>query len=182
MTRLPLNAVALAAELIKRSESDQAARHAWIAAERDDGGPLPAGHPALVEVHRVDEDNTAWLKAFVDEHGWPTFTTYGRDAGHAAWLLCQHTGDLEFMADCLTLMSLLLDDDLDEADPVYVAFLDDRVRMMRGEAQRYGTQWQSVDGGPATLWNLDGTRADVDARRAALGMGPIQEPASSVGV
>jgi hypothetical protein len=79
------------------------------------------------------------------------------------------------MADCLTLMSLLLDDDLDEVDPVDVAYLDDRVRMMRGEAQRYGTQSQSVDGGPVTLWNLDGTRAEVNARRAALGMEPIGE-------
>ena len=176
MTRLPLNTAALAAELVKRSDADQAARHAWIAAERDLGGPLPADHAARVAVHRVDADNTAWLQAFVAEHGWPTFTTFGRDAGRAAWLLCQHAGDLEFMTECLTLMSLLIDDDLNEVDPVDVAYLDDRVRMMRGEPQRYGTQSQSVDGGPETLWHLDGTRADVDARRAALGMGPIQAP------
>ncbi|MBO3752978.1 hypothetical protein J5X84_43615 [Streptosporangiaceae bacterium NEAU-GS5] len=59
-------------ELLRRKAVDQEMR-------RSDS-PDPA----------VDEDNTRWLEAVVEERGWPLVSQVGEEAAFAAWLLAQH--------------------------------------------------------------------------------------------
>lgn len=87
----------------------------------------------------VDEASQKKLMAIVAEKGWPTIELVGADASHAAWLLVQHAPDLTFMEHCLKLMKQLPPESI---NPANIAYLEDRVLMMNGKSQLYGTQFQ----------------------------------------
>jgi uncharacterized protein DUF6624 len=157
----------LVRELGARCGADQALRR------------LPLDEPGLVDrLAAVDEDNQAWLRRLVEERGWQGRTVVGAGGAQDAWLLAQHAPDLDFQVRCRDLVAAAVD--AGEATPAQLAYLDDRVRMRQGRAQRYGTQVRmGADGHPAPfeIEEPDG----VDDRRRAVGLGPLAgtSPASS---
>jgi hypothetical protein len=119
-----------------------------------------------------DRTRAAWLARIVDRHGWPGVTLVGEDGANAAWLLAQHADhDVEFQAHCLDLLEAAVQ--RGDAPASQVAYLTDRVRVNRGEAQFYGTQFHGVgaDHRPRPIENPD----SLDERRAAMGLGPFAE-------
>ena len=151
---------ALRAELLRRCAVDQAARAAF------------AGDAA--DAHRIicmDEDNTAWFASIVEQQGWPGHSLVGEDGAHAAWLLAQHADrNPDFQRRCLELMTQAVS--CGDASPADLAHLTDRVLLSKGEAQIFGTQIAARAGHyvPAHLQDAAG----VDARRAAVGLEPIE--------
>src|SRR5690606_5982636 len=87
----------------------------------------------------VDEANTKWLKAQVDQDGWFTISKFGADADLAAWLLVQHADrDVAFQADVLRILEPFVA--TAETAQTNYAYLYDRVAVNSGRPQRYGTQ------------------------------------------
>jgi hypothetical protein len=149
----------LRAELLRRSDRDRAARSAY------------AGAPAeMARLMERDSDNTAWLMTVTERVGWPGRSLVGEDGAQAAWLLVQHA-DLNpgFQRRCLELLRHAVE--RGEASPADLAHLTDRVLLASGEPQLYGTQVTVREGQyvPARLHDPE----TVDARRAAVGLGPI---------
>lgn len=156
---------ALRAELLKMSDVDQAARHAAI----DAGFKDPALNERMTEVDKV---HTRRLHAIVDDVGWPTTTMVGEDGATAAWLLVQHADlDVDFQERCLKLMEPLAA--AGEASKRDLAYLTDRVAVNRGRPQRYGTQWNEVNGEYVPQPIEDPER--VDERRAAAGLDTLAQ-------
>jgi hypothetical protein len=151
----------LVRELGARCGADQALRH------------LPPDEPGLVErLAVVDADNQAWLQRVIEERGWPGRTLVGAAGAHNAWLLAQHAPDLDFQVRCRDLLAAAVD--TGEATAAQLAYLDDRVRMQQGLAQRYGTQIRlDADGRPVPFAIDD--PGGVDDRRRAVGLGPLAE-------
>jgi hypothetical protein len=149
----------LSAELVERAGRDQAARKS-----------LRPGH-GMAEweavVAPVDRDNTARLREIIGLHGWPGHGLVGPAGAHAAWLLAQHAPP-EVQEECLPLLRDAVA--RDDARPVELAYLEDRVLMHRGEPQVYGTQYRVI-GGVLELWTVHDP-AGLDERRAALGLEP----------
>jgi hypothetical protein len=150
---------ALRTELLARAGRDQAARES-----------LPREHDMQQWtriVEQVDRANTAWLREIIAEFGWPGHQLVGVEAAHAAWLLAQHA-PLDLQEECL----LLLEDAVsrDDASRQDLAYLMDRVLMLRGQPQVYGTQYLERDG-ILTLWTVE-EPGGLDQRRAALGLEP----------
>ena len=144
-------------ELLRRTERDQAARNA-----RDDWQRVVA----------VDAENLPWLKSLVAEVGWPGRSLVGEDGAHAAWLLVQHAdADPAFQRRCLDLMTEAAE--RGEATRRELAYLTDRVLLAEGQPQEYGTQMT----GSADGWVPKRLRdpGNVDARRAAVSLGPVSE-------
>jgi hypothetical protein len=143
-------------ELLRRVEIDQVARKAFD----------------LDGVREADADNLPWLKTVVAEHGWPGVSLVGTDGAHAAWLLTQHAdADRAFQRQCLDLMTAAVE--AGEATVRDLAYLTDRVLLAEKQPQVYGTQVTRRGGQivPLELRDPDG----VDARRAAVGLGPLAE-------
>lgn len=166
---------ALRLELLKRFKEDQAARLAMIEANHkqklDD-----ASHKILEQITKIDADNTAWLKKHVDQHGFPTFTEVGKDGANAAWLLVQHAdAQPKFQRQCLDLMTKL---PKHERDGKNLAYLTDRVLLAEGKKQLYGTQFTKDGNGwkPRPLED----EANVDKRRAEVGLSPLSEYAKQL--
>ncbi|HLK74660.1 MAG TPA: DUF6624 domain-containing protein [Streptosporangiaceae bacterium] len=147
---------ALRAELLRRMDIDQAARHA-----RD-----------MAAVAAADADNLPWLQQVVAEHGWPGASMVGTDGAHAAWLLAQHADrDPAFQRECLGLLAAAVE--AGEATRSELAYLTDRVLLAEGQPQEYGTQVTVRDGQhvPNNLRDPD----TADQRRAAMDLTPLAD-------
>lgn len=163
--RTPAGWPAQRAELARRVEVDQEARRALMAENEID---LAAAH----RLEGIDAENTAWMKALVTRHGWPTLAEVGPEASGHAWLLVQHADqDVDFQEHCLALLEAAAA--RGEAEKEHLAYLHDRVAMHRGRPQRYGTQFTQREGAlePYTLEDP----ARVDEWRAEMGLGTLAE-------
>lgn len=119
----------------------------------------------------IDENNTAYLQKTVTKSGWPRISDVGPEAARAAWLLVQHADhNPVFQAHCLELMKTLPKSEVVDQD---VAYLEDRVRVGRGEPQLYGTQFMQVGDTfePQPIEDLE----NLERRRAAMGLEPFAD-------
>lgn len=169
------------AELLRRAAKDQLARTQWdVAVERTHwaaGLSEPAFGYAFrvvgLEACGVDEANTAWLKARLKVHGWFTIPEYGREADLAAFLIVQHADqDPAFQAEILPQLEKLALEG--KTKPSNTAMLFDRVAIGERRPQRYGSQGGCTGAGAWTPLKTEDP-ANLDQRRAAMGLPPIAE-------
>ncbi len=152
-------------QLAERGRADQAVR----------GGFGVGGALDSVQVQRMaqtDSANTAWLKAYVTQWGWPTAQQVGRDRVEAAFLIVQHAvHDTAFMRAMLPVIEQA--HRRGDLNGGAVAMLTDRVEVKAGRPQIYGTQLSLKDG----RWVLDpiADSATVDSRRKRVGLPPLAE-------
>lgn len=163
----PRRSAALRRELLAMRDHDQEVR-ARVTARVRPGEPLDQ---ALAdELWVVDQAHTARMRAVVAAHGWPGRSLVGEDGAFAAWLLVQHAdADQAFQERCLALLEAAVA--AGEAEPKELAYLTDRVRCGAGLPQRYGTQMREHEG--AYIPQPIEDEANVDARRAAVGLEPL---------
>lgn len=156
-------------ELLKRVDVDQAVRFDLIRKLQQGEPPDSLDSERMLT---VDTANTAWLERVVAKHGWPGRSLVGADGGNAAFLLVQHADrDTAFQARVLPLLERAYA--ADEAEGQQVALLTDRLAAARGKPQIYGSQ-ADVTGGRVVLKPIADS-ADVDARRARIGLPPLAE-------
>jgi hypothetical protein len=104
------------------------------------------------------------MREIVAAHGWPGISLVGHDGAAAAWLIVQHaTHDRAFQEACLLRLREAVR--CDEAEARHVAYLEDRLNVMSGKPQRYGTQF-TVELEPSPIAD----EANVDERRRAVGL------------
>lgn len=119
----------------------------------------------------IDRINTEKMKEIVAQIGWPTVSKVGESGAHGAWLLIQHADhDVVFQEQCLELMKK---EPSTEVDSIDIAYLDDRVRVNKGQPQLYGTQFTEKDG--RRVPKLIENEAEVDKRRKDAGLDTIEE-------
>jgi hypothetical protein len=168
-------------EILRRRDVDQEARMKGIELTRGLTPGAVSSAEALEAMQRmqaIDEENTAWLRNVVRERGWPKRSEVGDEAAGAAWLLVQHSDrDPAFQRECLELLDEAVG--AGEASATNLAYLTDRVLRAEGRPQRYGTQFQPGPTGafePQPLEDPD----RVDERRAAVGLGPLDDYARTI--
>lgn len=159
----------LRAELLRRRVADQAVREEFAAAFRSGATPDSA---VMLRMLATDRENTAWLAEVVDSLGWPGRSMVGDDGAEAAFLIVQHADD-DTAFQARVLPRLAAAHRAGEVPGGQVAMLTDRLESARGHPQRYGTQADLRDGRIVLKPIADS--AGVDARRAAMGMPPLQE-------
>lgn len=125
----------------------------------------------VARLKQVDADNTIFIKEFVHTHGWPKISETGKEVAEAVWLMVQHSPDVNFMEKCLRMMETMLD----EVEPTNLVRTIDRVRILKGKPQYYGTHFrQKADGTHEVIRPIE-DEENVDERRRALGMPSIRE-------
>lgn len=124
--------------------------------------------PRLAEVHRR---NAAKLESIIDEHGWPGCSLVGQAGAQAAWLVAQHADCApQLQRRCLALLKDAAE--RGEAEPAYVAYLEDSICFHEGRPQRYGTQFEWDEHGRLAPWQLEDPDR-VDAWRESVGLEPL---------
>jgi hypothetical protein len=122
------------------------------------------------DMGKVDQDNTAYLKTLVSEVGWIDGARFGKETASRAFLFVQHSGDLPLMQAALPLISA--DRASGACNPQDFALLYDRVQIMTGHKQRYGSQIGQVNGKNA-LYPIE-DRAHLNELRGGIGLFPIE--------
>jgi ATP-dependent Clp protease ATP-binding subunit ClpA len=109
--------IELREELLRRRELDQAPMRQMH------GKPVD---PDLVErLNATIHSNTEWLRAVIDEWGWPGRSLVGEDGANAAWLIAQHSDhDPAFQRTCLDHLTAAARGDASQSN---LAYLTDRV-------------------------------------------------------
>lgn len=145
-------------ELAARMEKDQAVRKAQ-----------PMKYDAVM---KQDAENIAYLKPLIAEVGWIDVNRFGAQTAQAAFLMVQHSGNLPLMLAALP--EIEKDVKAGNMDALGYAMLYDRLQLMLGENQRYGTQVGKNDKGQLVVMPLE-DKAKVDALRKELKLMPLSE-------
>jgi hypothetical protein len=142
------------------------------------GIPLPGddrtAEELFADMGNVDQRNTMRMQELLDDIGWPGWSLVGVDGAEAAWALVQHA-DLRpaFQAEALAYLRGAVE--AGDASPGDLAYLVDRVLVARELPQVYGTQLGAGPDGELAPRTPIEDEANVDARRAAVGLGTLAE-------
>ncbi|WP_394694727.1 DUF6624 domain-containing protein [Hyphobacterium sp.] len=127
----------------------------------------------------IDQRNREWLRGQVENHGWFSISGFGEDADQAAFLIVQHAdGDIAFQQEMLDLLLPLAASG--ETSVIGFSYLMDRVAVNTGERQLYGTQGWCTGPNSWEPREYEGSRQDVDGRRQAIGLQPLENYISHI--
>lgn len=131
-------------------------------------GLFGAYNPRLRDLHDAHAEA---LERIIERIGWPTQELVGLDGADAAWRIVQRAiARPTFQRRCLALLQEAAEQGL--VPPWQPAALLDRIRVLEGRQQVYGTQFDwNPDGGisPCPIEDPEG----VDRRRAAVELEPL---------
>ncbi len=121
----------------------------------------------------LDKKNSEELKTIIKKLGWITATQFGDQAARDAFLLVQHADhDVTFQETVLGLLEVARKQgDCRNED---YAYLWDRVRVNKGELQRYGTQGLCKGQGKWEPRPMEDP-SKLDERRKSVGLPPMSE-------
>ena len=136
-----------------------------------DAGEL--GGPYVPRMEAVHIQNASRLRELIAKHGWPTEEIAGKDGAEAAWFIAQHAiGEPEFQRDAL--MRLQEAGRQSKIPRWHAAYLEDRIAMLEGRPQRFGTQWMDDPrDGLIRPWTLADSER-VNQLRASVGLDPLR--------
>lgn len=169
----------IASELIEMGEADQKFRqtiHEQMLKVSQTPGQAELTKE-IVEAQEkqseLDAKNLKRLEQIIAQIGWPGKTLVGEKACVAAFLIVQHS-ELPTQEKYLPVLKEAASKG--EVRPADAAMLEDRVLMRQGKKQIYGTQLQSNQESGLKLFLVPiEDEANVDERRAKVGLGPLKD-------
>jgi hypothetical protein len=152
--------------IIAARDADLALRNRLISTQKLSDGYNP-------EMEALHNKHAKKLDRLMDIYGFPTVDKVGKEASEAAWLIIQHSiGRPKFMRKCLLLLEQAVADQ--KADPILLAYLIDRIAVLEGRPQSYGTQFDWDENGTLSPNKYDDI-SFVNGRRASLGLNSLDE-------
>ena len=157
-------------ELATRASADRAIRSRLDHSRMGD----PAQQQLIQQMGIVDRANTARLKVLLEQCGFPGKERHGEQAQRDAWLLVQHADhDVAFQKHVLSLLEKTAAQRGESVGRSF-AYLADRIAVAEQRPQLYGTQLMAPVERPCDFdFNPMDDRAQVEERRAALGLPPL---------
>lgn len=144
-------------ELEQMREADQAVRRNFNYLDSEQ----------VEKMRTVDAANQKRLKEIITLIGWPSKELVGENASNGAFLVAQHAGeDLGFMKEVFS--HIEADYRKQKASPSQYALMYDRIKMLEGKPQRFGTQFNKNSSG-CRAWKMEEPEK-VDEYRAQMGL------------
>jgi len=129
----------------------------------------------LLKMSNIDLANQAQLEKILNIIKVPTTKNIGADGAEAVWLIAQHAGyNLSLMKKVLKLMYQATKKDPKEGYYKGIPYLVDRINIMEGKPQVFGTQfWGGPSGKPEPYPIVD--RSKIENLRQQYGIRPFSE-------
>ncbi len=169
-------------QLAYLAERDRVVRDALaeVAAEGNAADPEEPLLHVMNELSRrglaIRDENTAALRALLDEHAWFTIPRFGEQADRDGWWLAQHAdGAPDLQREVLARLESRVASG--ETAPEHYARLFDHVAATEGRPQRFGTAGRCTGAGrwePHPIEEPGG----LAARRRAYGLPPFEDEAA----
>jgi len=134
---------------------------------------------ALRKMQEADSLNLITVREILDTRGWLGPEVIGQSGSTALFLVIQHA-DLATQEFYLPMLREAVE--LGDAHPVHLAYLEDRVRLRKGERQVYGSQiWTLPDDDTYVVAPLEDPM-QVDERRVTLRLPTMASYARRFGI
>lgn len=157
----------IAKQIIAMKDKDLSVRNRLIEADMLHEGY----HPEMAKIHG---ENAKALDGIIQQIGFPNINKVGNSAYHAAWLIIQHSIEhVTFMKKCAQLLRIEMHKQ--QADPVHLAYLEDRIAVFSDEAQQYGTQFDWNEQGEMVPNRIMHPIEQVNERRKRMGLEALEE-------
>lgn len=165
-------------DLAQIFDEDQHVRLRADTVGRRYGFNSPQIKPVWEAIRRLDSVNLPKVEQILKQHGYPGKRLVGEQQSVTAWLVIQHS-PLAIQEKYLPLLQAATDrGDLAKAN---LALLIDRIRVFKGQKQLYGSQVKNdADGKPNGFHTIE-DEANVNKRRAEMGLEPLEEYAKRFG-
>lgn len=161
-----MNFESISEKIISFKNNDIALRNKLMQAGELDGGY----NKKMEDLHNC---NAKALNQIIDKIGYPTKDKVGNEASEAAWLVIQHAiSQPRFMKTCVKLLEEAVKEQ--KVNPKNLAYLTDRVAVLEGNPQRFGTQFDWDNNGEMSPNPFDDL-AKMNQRRKAIGLNPLEE-------
>ena len=170
--------VALKQELATIYDIDQKPRFEVDSVVRVYGQASQQWQQHWQKTHKTDSMNLVSVKRIIQQYGYPGQSLVGSKLGNTVWLVIQHS-PLAVQEKYLPLIQKAADKG--EMEKSNLALLVDRIRMSKGRKQLYGSQIITSPTGKKFFHPIE-DKANVNKRRAKVGLGPIEEIAKEYGV
>lgn len=131
-----------------------------------------------LHISEVDSLNIIAIDDVLAKHGWPSADEVGDKANSAVWLIIQHSS-IEKQEKYLPLMKKAVAQG--HASAGELALLKDRMAVLHGKKQHYGTQLRFNEASGQFYFLPIKREKKVNARRASVGLPPIEHYAQSFG-
>ncbi|KQT29564.1 hypothetical protein ASG22_19770 [Chryseobacterium sp. Leaf405] len=156
----------IAENIIDLKNADLALRDKLI-----QSGKLSEGYNE--EMKELHNRNAKILNDIIDTIGYPTIDKVGKEANEATWLVIQHSiGQPEFMKKSAKLLESAVIEN--KADQKSLAYLTDRISVLEGKPQLYGTQFDWDENGNLSPNYFDDL-SKVNERRKSIGLNTLEE-------
>lgn len=164
-------------ELLTIYETDQQPRSQIDSLSKRFGYDSPEMREVWARINIVDSINLAKTERILNQYGYPRKNQVGPKAANTPWLIIQHS-PLFIQEKYLPLIEAAAQqDDIPKSS---LALLIDRIRVYKGQKQLYGSQVSTSVTGQKAFDPIE-DEANVNERRAAMGMGSIEEYARQFG-
>jgi len=125
------------------------------------------------EMETLHNENAVALEEIIDAIGYPTISKVGKEANGAAWLVVQHAiSKPDFMRRCAALLKEAVENN--EANPINLAYLFDRIALFEESLQLYGSQFDWDENGVLSPRPFDNL-IKVNQRRKSIGLITLEE-------
>jgi hypothetical protein len=125
----------------------------------------------------IDSCNQVKIKAMIAKYGWMGKSLIG-NYNTALFIVIQHA-DSATQEIYFPLLKQSVEEG--ESDPAHMALMQDRILMRRGKKQMYGSQIVFDKQGNQVFYSIEDEK-NVNARRAKVGLDPIEEYAKNFGI
>ncbi|MGN7787680.1 DUF6624 domain-containing protein [Niabella sp. 22666] len=131
------------------------------------------------KINVQDSINLIKVKKIISTHGWPGPDKVGEQGARAIFLVIQHADSLTQV----TYLPLLREAvKKGKARPQHLALLEDRILTKQGKKQIYGSQLTQSGSERKSVFFPIADEANVNKRRAAVGLEPIEDYAKRFGI
>ncbi len=166
----------LDAELVKKLEeiqrSDQENREKLIDILEKEGKDSKKFKELNKKIKVIDSSNMVQVAKILDERGWLGEDVVGQQGNVTLFLVVQHA-NLETQKKYLPMLRDAVEKG--NAKPSFLAMLEDRVAMLDGKKQIYGSQIQTNEKTGALYVHPIADPDNVDERRAKVGLGKLSD-------
>lgn len=127
------------------------------------------------DANKVDADNQVYIKKILKAIGWLDSKRFGSATTEAAFYIIQHSGNISLMKTAVS--ELKKEIDINKRFKGVYAFAYDRLQILLGKKQKYGTQYGYLNG-KKVLFPLEDEKK-VEEFRKEMGLKPLYKKLES---
>ena len=122
-------------------------------------------------MRQIHEDNAAYVRKLVNTYSLSALLNESSEVAEAVFILIQHAISMpDFLKSMLELLQ-----EVTPSQPIYVAYMTDRIMSMTRRPQVYGCSYDYDESGQMVMYWVTDSKDVINERRLAIGLSTVEE-------